>query len=131
MSIASMVDTKMALQRGVSEEEHSPAKPIGVSTGIVDQITRWIPTETITAYVALLALLAPPAKHARSYASRWILLGIVVAANPVVVLLLAMAKNQPGDELLVSGVRDADCADRVCGLGFPPARHPAPATLRA
>ena len=101
MSIASMVDTKMALQRGVSEDEHSPAKPIGVSTGIVDQITRWIPTETITAYVALLALLAPLAKHAPSYESRWVLLGIVTAANPVVVLLLAMAKSQPGDRFFL------------------------------
>jgi hypothetical protein len=101
MSIASMVDTKMALQRGVAEDEHSPAKPIGVSTGIVDQITRWIPTETITAYVALLALLAPLSGHAPSYESRWVLLGIVAAANPVVVVLLAMAKNERGDKLSV------------------------------
>ena len=99
MSIASMVDTRMALQQGVDKTKPSPAKPIGVSTGIVDQITRWIPTETITAYVALLALLAPLSEHAPSYESRWILLGIVAAANPVVVLLLAMAKNQPGDDL--------------------------------
>src|ERR1700679_3174401 len=99
MSIASMVDTKMALQRGVSEDKHEPARPIGVSTRIVDQITRWIPTETITAYVALLALLAPLSGHAPSYESRWILLGIVAAAHAVVVVLLAMAKNQRGDKL--------------------------------
>jgi hypothetical protein len=98
MSIASMVDTRMALQQGVDKNKPSPAKSLGVSTGIVDQITRWIPTETITAYVALLALLAPLSRHAPSYQSRWILLGIVVAANPLVVLLLAMAKSQPGDD---------------------------------
>ena len=43
-------------------------------------------------------MLAPLSKHAPSYESRWILLGIVVAANPLVVLLLAMAKSQPGDD---------------------------------
>ena len=44
-------------------------------------------------------MLAPLSRHAPSYQSRWILLGVVVAANPVVVLLLAMAKNQRGDRL--------------------------------
>ncbi len=95
MSIASMVDTRSCSRAWTKT---SPAKSLGISTGIVDQITRWIPTETITAYVALLALLAPLSRHAPSYQSRWILLGIVVAANPVVVLLLAMAKSQPGDD---------------------------------
>ena len=96
-----MVDTRMALQQGVDKTKPSPAKTVGVSTGIVDQITRWIPTETISAYVALLALLAPLTKHAPSYESRWVLLGIVAAANPLVVLLLAMAKTKPGDDFSV------------------------------
>jgi hypothetical protein len=98
MSIATMVNTRLALAQAADKSIPSPAKPIGVSTGVVDQITRWIPTETISIYVALLALLAPIAKHAPSFESRWILFGIVTAVNPIVVLLLAMAKTVPGDK---------------------------------
>jgi hypothetical protein len=97
MSIASMVDTKLALQQGVDKTKPSPAGPVGVPTDIANQITRWIPTETISIYVAFLALLAPVARHAPSFDSRWLLFGIVAAANPVVVLLLTMAKTSPGD----------------------------------
>lgn len=95
MSIATMVDTRLALQQANNGSSASPDKPVGAPTDIVNQITRWIPTETISIYVALLALLAPIAKHAPSYESRWVLLGIVAAANPVVVILLTKAKTQP------------------------------------
>src|ERR1700761_9130709 len=95
MSIATMVDTRIARQQAENVKSPSPDKPVGAPTDLVNQITRWIPTETITIYVALLALLAPVAKHAPSYQSRWVLLGIVAAANPVVVILLAKAKTAP------------------------------------
>jgi hypothetical protein len=93
-----MVDTRLAKQQGDQESSPSPDKPVGVPTDIANQITRWIPTETITIYVALLALLAPISKHA-SYESRWVLLGIVTAANPLVVLLLMKAKTQQGESI--------------------------------
>ncbi len=95
-----MVDTHLASQQGADKDQISPDKPVGVSTNLVNQITRWIPTETITVYVALLALVAPitAASHAHPhpYLSRWVLFGIVTAVNPVVVVLIAMAKRKAG-----------------------------------
>ena len=98
MSLVSMVDTKLAIQQAQDPQKPSPDKPVGVQTNIVNQITRWIPTETISVYVALLALVAPLVPHSSSYASRWTLFWLMTAANPVVVILLVMAKKQPGDK---------------------------------
>jgi hypothetical protein len=92
MSLVSMVDTKLAAQKAGDPQTPSPNQPLGVSTNIVNQITRWIPTETITVYVALLALVAPVAVHSPSYTSRWVLFWLMTAANPVVVILLVMAQ---------------------------------------
>jgi hypothetical protein len=94
MSLVAMVDTSLARKQGADPRSPSPGAPIGVPTNWANQITRWIPTETITVYVALLALVAPAAAHKTGFASRWTLFGILVAVNPVVVLLLAMAKSQ-------------------------------------
>jgi hypothetical protein len=93
-----MVDTNMARLQAADRTKVSPDKPVGVSTNLVNQVTRWIPTETITVYVALLALVAPITghSHANSYASRWVLFAIITVANPVVVVLIAMAKNTAG-----------------------------------
>ncbi|MBV9793407.1 MAG: hypothetical protein JO016_05640 [Actinobacteria bacterium] len=110
MSIATMVDTRIARQQAENINSPSPDKPVGAPTDLVNQITRWIPTETITIYVALLALLAPVARHAPTYQSRWVLLGIVAASNPVVVYLLTKAKTQtkkiqmPWFEMMVAPV---------------------------
>jgi hypothetical protein len=98
MSIASMVDTKLTLQQAQDPRKASPKQPVGVPTNIVNQITRWIPTETITVYVALLALVAPLAPHSPSFTSRWVLFGLMTAANPIVVVLLIMAKKESGDK---------------------------------
>ncbi len=98
MSIATMVDTRLALAQAADKSKPSPDKPVGVSTGVANQITRWIPTETISVYVALLALLVPLSNRAPSFESRWILFGIVTAVNPIVVILLMMAKTQPDDK---------------------------------
>ena len=90
MSIATMVDTRIARQQAENVKSPSPDKPVGA--------------------VALLALLAPVAKHAPSYQSRWVLLGIVTASNPVVVFLLTKAKSQsrkismPWFEMMVAPV---------------------------
>jgi hypothetical protein len=101
MSLVSMVDTHLANQQGKGGGPGSPSKPVGVSTNLVNQITRWIPTETITVYVALLALVAPISAHANShsYMSRWVLFAIVTAVNPVVVYLIYMGKRRSNSDL--------------------------------
>jgi hypothetical protein len=96
MSLVSMVDTKLARDEGYDPDKPSPSQPIGVSTDLVNQITRWIPTETITVYVALLPLLAPLAQHDPSYHSRWVLFGVIAGSNPLIVILLTMAKTPAG-----------------------------------
>jgi hypothetical protein len=95
-----MVDTHMALKMGQDKAVLSPSVPQGVPTDIANQISRWIPTETIAVYVALLPLLAP-ITTGTNYTSRWILFGIVAGANPVVVWLIALAKakSNPGSDL--------------------------------
>jgi len=86
MSIAAMVDAKL-----VREHTQTTATPAGVPTNIVNQLTRWIPTETITLYVALLAVFGPLNATADnlcklSFTSRW----VAVAAFAVVSTLLAL-----------------------------------------
>src|SRR6266852_6151187 len=93
MSLVSMVDTNLARQQARDPQKVSPDKPVGVSTNLINQITRWIPTETITVYVVLLALVAPVASHSTSFTSRWVLFLAVTAAN-LIVALLAMAKTK-------------------------------------
>jgi hypothetical protein len=111
MSLVSMVDANMARQQAADPTKVSPAAPVGVSTSIANQITRWVPTETITVYVALLALLAPQTSISSSFRSRWILFGMVTAATPVVVILLTLAKTDvlrdfkpPVFEMIISPV---------------------------
>ena len=101
MSIAAMVDTSLASKQAADPQKVSPAVPVGVSTDLANQITRWIPTETITVYVALLALVAPQTAHDTSFASRWALFWIAAAVNPVVVLLLTMAKAKTRSDFKV------------------------------
>jgi uncharacterized membrane protein len=97
MSLASMVDTKLALQQAQDVRSTGSTDAVGIATNLINQITQWIPTETITVYVALLALLAPLAGHSPSFTSRWVLFSILTAVNPVVVILLTMAKTKYGD----------------------------------
>jgi hypothetical protein len=92
-----MVDTHLARQIGANPAITSPATPEGVPTNILNQLTRWIPTETIAIYVALLALLAPVTQGS-DYTSRWILFGIVVGANPIIVISIALAKSKISSE---------------------------------
>jgi hypothetical protein len=96
MSLVSMVDTNLARHQAKDPAEISPAAPVGVSTNLINQVTRWIPTETITVYVILLALVAPVAAHSASFTSRWVLFWVITSANPVVVVLLAMARTKVG-----------------------------------
>lgn len=95
MSLAAMIDTKLARDQAADSNQVSPPQPVGVSTSVVNQLSLWIPTETITVYVALLALLAPTTAST-SFTSRWILFGALTAVTPVVIILLMMAKTKPG-----------------------------------
>jgi uncharacterized membrane protein len=97
MSLASMVDIKLALQKAQDSTSIESQDTTGIGTNLLNQVTQWIPTETITVYVALLALLAPLAGSSPSFTSRWVLFSIITAANPPVVILLTMAKTRRGD----------------------------------
>jgi uncharacterized membrane protein len=97
MSLATMVDTKVALEQAQDRNSTNPPKPADIATTLINQVTRWIPTETITVYVVLLALLAPEASNSPSFTSRWVLFAVMTAMNPVVVVLLSMARTETGD----------------------------------
>jgi hypothetical protein len=85
-------------------EREAPAatdvpQPTGVSATVVGQLVRWIPTETITLYVAYLALLTPITAvtgkklcDSGDFTSRWV--GVVVfdVVTLVFVLLVYVAK---------------------------------------
>ena len=94
-----MVDTKLAREMGSDKSHPSLPQPVGVSTDVANQLTRWIPTESITVYVAFLGLLGTRTVAAGkslsdlSYASRWTLAGLVALATPIIVLLITMAKT--------------------------------------
>src|SRR4051794_12174376 len=49
-------------RRGASRASGAPAAPVptGVPSGIVDQLVAWVPTEILTVWVALLAVLNDP-----------------------------------------------------------------------
>ena len=99
MSLAGMVDTKIARDQGADPGVASPPTPVGVSTSVANQLTRWIPTESVTIYVAFLGLLGTRTVIAGqsiadlSYRSRWFLTAAVTVATPIIVLLITMAKT--------------------------------------
>jgi len=98
--------------------------PTGVSTGIVNQLTRWIPSETILLYVALLAAIGTlkPVEgkelHELDYSSRWIALWIFLGVTALLVLGLSYGKARrsskafrwPFFELLIAPIAFAGWA---------------------
>lgn len=103
MSISAMVDTKMIRERSASAPQ---GVPIGVDTGIVDQITRWIPSESLLLYVALLTAVDPVAPasdaaavdtavHELDYGGRWaaLIVFVVVTVGLVIVLSIGRARS--------------------------------------
>jgi hypothetical protein len=104
MSAASMVDAKLAREAAAPAAPAAPPggapppAPVGVDTNVVNQLTRWIPTETITLYVAWLAILGPLAVTGTqklcdlSYVSRvWSTVAFAVV-SAVIVLGLTKVK---------------------------------------
>ena len=64
------IGLKNLVEKPAPTAEESP-QPVGVSQPVVQQLVRWIPTETITLYVAVIAVLTYPTPlRARSSASR-------------------------------------------------------------
>jgi hypothetical protein len=106
VSIASMVDTKLVRERPVEEppapvsQPGAPAQPapVGVPTNIVNQLTRYVPTETITLYIAFLAaigsLTIPSGSEVCqiSFTSRWIGLAIFAVVSSLLALGLTYGK---------------------------------------
>jgi hypothetical protein len=99
MSLVAMVATKVALDQAQDQQPINLPPSAGSVTNLISEITRWIPTETVTVYVVLLAMLAPVSGSFPSFTSRWVLFGVMTGANPVVVVLLAMARTKKGAAL--------------------------------
>jgi hypothetical protein len=82
MSIVSMVDNKVIQEkRKGGEPAPDPGTPVGVPSNVVNQLVAYIPTEIITVWVALIAVLndpkAPEGKticHAE-WSTHWLLAG--------------------------------------------------------
>jgi hypothetical protein len=104
-----MIDTKLARENPVTaaasakggvgaDGQPSPLAPVGVSTGIVNQLTRWIPSESILLYVALLATfttLTPQGTqkiYQLDFRSRWIALWAFVVVTELLVIGLSYGK---------------------------------------
>lgn len=101
MSVAAMVDTKLVRENPApAPQPGAPPEPAGVPTGIVNQLTRWIPSETILLYVALLAALGTiePVEgreiHELDYTSRWVALWIFLGVTALLVLGLSFGKTR-------------------------------------
>lgn len=116
MSISSMSDAKLVREKPAQRsanrlertvrlknlvERDPPAKapqPIGVPQPVIQQLVRWIPTETITLYVALIALLNPVAAPAGrklcegDFAAFWWSVAAFAVATPFVVLAIYLTK---------------------------------------
>jgi ABC-type xylose transport system permease subunit len=116
MSIASMIDAKLVnewpderpatgferalglkrlVERPKSEAAQTPQATAVPSTAI-GQLARWIPTESLTLYVAFLGVLTPIVGTARAcdagYAGRWAALGAFLVMTVCIVVLVHVAK---------------------------------------
>jgi hypothetical protein len=116
MSIASMIDAKLVnewpderratgferalgLERLVERPKSEPAQtpqPTAVPSTAIGQLARWIPTESLTLYVAFLGVLNPLAGTPRAcdagYAGRWAALGAFLVMTVSIVVLVHVAK---------------------------------------
>ena len=70
------IGLKNQVEKPAPSAEESP-QPVGVSQPVVQQLVRWIPTETITLYVAVIAILTYPKAAAgqklceQSFRAQW------------------------------------------------------------
>jgi hypothetical protein len=101
MSIVAMADAAvLRQQRQTGEAARRPEdpRPVGVPQNILNQLMRYIPTETITLYVAFMALFSPLKAPENgefcdlSYRGRWIALFVFSGLTLILVPLLALGK---------------------------------------
>jgi hypothetical protein len=117
VSIASMIDAKLVnewpderrangferalglrrlVERPKSAAAQTPQATTVVPATAIGQLARWIPTESITLYVAFLGVLNPIAGTVRAcdgrYAGRWAALGAFLVATVCIVVLVHSAK---------------------------------------
>jgi len=90
------------VERPRSTEAETPQAPAVPATAI-GQLVRWIPTESITLYVAFLGVLNPISGGiARAcdagYTSRWVALSVFLALTVVFVVLVHVAKVRRTNE---------------------------------
>jgi hypothetical protein len=126
MSISSMVDAKLVRESDTAKERQPNAlekklglasvvtqkpsavgkgpQPVGVPSSVTDQLVRWIPTETVTLYVAYIAVAKLPTapKHMKLYQADffWQWIGVFggTAITIGFVVLLAVGKARAAKE---------------------------------
>jgi hypothetical protein len=103
MSISAMINNRVAAQLSQTPPPAAlaprgepvggaPPAPVGVKSTVVDQLTNYIPTETITLYVAYIAALgtltAPAGKvlSDASFTSRWVGVGVFALVSALLAL---------------------------------------------
>lgn len=138
MSITSMCDAKLMNEQPSQRPATSFEKAVGLRTlverpqsargstprppkvppTVLGQLVRWIPTESLTLYVAFLGVLDPIRTGAdgrvseADFTGRWVSLGVFLALTVVIVLLVHVAKVRrtrepfrwPVFEMVVSSV---------------------------
>jgi hypothetical protein len=106
MSIVSMAEAKVQRDNPrpavgtVKADPPEDPQPVGVPQSVLNQLMRYIPTESITLYIAILALFnplkAPTGKTIAdlSFQGRWINYAVFCALTLVLVPLLTLSKTR-------------------------------------
>lgn len=91
------------VERNPTDSGSGP-QPAGVPSSVVDQLVRWIPTETLTLYIAYIAVatLPTPTKgqklHQADFFWQWLGVAAGAVVTVVVVVLLAVGKTRATEE---------------------------------
>jgi hypothetical protein len=108
MSIVGMVDNKVALEKRKAQPDQDPESPPqgaipGVQANVLNQLVAYIPTEIITLWVALIAILNDPSTdlgqdicHA-DWSTHWILAAVFAGLAAALTLGLAYRKFKDTD----------------------------------
>jgi hypothetical protein len=101
VSIVEMVDNKVALEKRRNADDTTPGG--GVETNVINQIVAFIPTEIITLWVALIALLSDPkppsgkASCQADWSTHWLLAGTFAVLAMLLTLGLSYRKFKDTD----------------------------------
>jgi hypothetical protein len=86
MSLSSMLDSTAG---GIAVQAAAGSQPATTATNSLEQVTRYIPTEVVTFYVALIGAMQ---QANAGLCARWIAFGITLALIPVGVWCILAAK---------------------------------------